>query len=63
MTSLKALGIFMNYCNTQYGRDPDITNERFLKGKELILHSDDDRFAWCRTIADVLSEINWPDIY
>ena len=53
----------MNYCNTQYGRDPDITNERFFKGKELILHSDDDRFAWCRTIADVLSEINWPDIY
>ena len=62
MTSLKALGIFINYCNTQYGRDPDITNENFQKGEDRIMNSEEDAFVWCRTIADVLREINWPDI-
>ena len=62
MTSLKALGIFINYCNKQYGRDQDNTNEKFQKGKDLILNSEEDTFAWCRSIADVLREINWPDI-
>ena len=62
MTILKALGIFINYCNTQYGHDPDITNERFQKGKDRIMNSEEDTFAGCRIIADVLREINWPDI-
>ena len=62
MNSLRALGFFMEYCNHNMDRDPNVTQERFQAGNMLILRSEDERFAWCRNREDVMREINWPDI-
>ena len=37
MNSLRALGFFMEYCNHNMDRDPNVTQERFQAGNMLIL--------------------------
>ena len=58
MTTLKALGYFMDYCNNHMN-DQRVTNDSFQAGMREILNSPDERFLCCRTAADVLRELGW----
>ena len=61
MSILEALGLFINYCNRNLGRDPRITNRTFEDGCERIKRSAGNRFYHCRTVNDVLEEIDFPN--
>lgn len=57
MDTLKALRVFMDYCNKNEGMDERVTQSSFQRGIDEILNSSDDRFADCYSAKDVLREL------
>lgn len=58
MTTLNALGYFLDYCTTHMD-DKRVTNDSIGEGMQEILRSPKMRFFFCETAADVLREIGW----